>query len=151
MPRSRLRSRTSYTARGTERQSLPYFRAAVLGVIALTAAGCSTTSLDPIQTGGVIRAAVTDGVDPSDWETVRQTIATIGSDAFDRAWQNPKTGSSGTITALAAEPRAGSLCRAFATTVNDLRGIRRYRGEACQSANAGWRLTGIVPEDSLLL
>ena len=44
-----------------------------------------------------------------------------------------------------------SVCRAFATTVNDLRGIRRYRGEACQTGDAGWRLTGIVPEDSVLL
>jgi len=151
VPRSRKRSRTSYTGRGIERQSLPYFRAAILGVIALAAAGCSTTSLDPIQTGSVIRAAVADGVDPSDWETVRQTIARIGAEAVDLAWQNPRTGSSGTLTALAAEPRTGSVCRAFATTVNDLRGIRSYRGEACRSENAGWRLTGITPDDSVLL
>ena len=151
MPRSRLRSRTSYTGRGIKRQSLPYFRTAVLGAIALTAAGCSTTSLDPIQTGSVIKAAVTDGVDPSDWETVRRTLTEIGADALDRAWQNPRTGSSGTVTALAAEPRTGSVCRAFATTVNDLRGIRRYRGEACRSGNADWRLTGITPDDNVLL
>lgn len=151
MPRPRPRLRPSYTPRAGERQSLPYFRAALIGGLALTAAGCSATALDPLHTGSVVRAGVTDAVDPSDWEAVRRTIADLGAHAFDRAWKNPKTGSSGTVTAMAAEPRAGVQCRAFATTVNDLRGIRRYRGEACRDGGAGWRLTGVVPEDSLLL
>jgi len=140
--------RPSYTPRTGERQSLPYFRAAVLGGLALTAAGCSATALDPLHTGSVVRASVADAVDPSDWEAVRRTIADIGSDAFDQAWKNPKTGSSGTVTAEAGD---GGPCRAFATTVNDLRGIRRYRGEACRDGSAGWRLTGVVPEDGVLL
>jgi surface antigen len=143
--------RPSYTHRPGERQSLPYFRAAILGGIALAAAGCSATAIDPTQTGSVVRASATDGVDPSDWEAVRRTIAQIGADSFDQAWTNPRTGSSGMVTAEAPEPRPDGVCRAFATTVNDLRGIRRYRGEACRNGNAGWRLTGIVPEDSLLL
>jgi surface antigen len=151
VPRPRPRLRPSYTHRAGERQSLPYFRAAVLGGIALIAAGCSATAIDPTQTGSVVRASATDGVDPSDWEAVRRTIAEIGEDAFDLAWKNPKTGSSGTVTAMAPESRADGVCRAFATTVNDLRGIRRYRGEACHDGNAGWRLSGIVPEDSVLL
>ena len=82
---------------------------------------------------------------------LRWTIAEIGAEAPDLASQNPKTASTGTVTAMTAEPRSGRVCRAFATTVNDLRGIRRYRGEACRKGNAGWRLTGIAPEDSLLL
>jgi hypothetical protein len=143
--------RPSYTQRAGERQSLPYFRAAVLGGLALAAAGCSATAIDPAYTGSVVRATVADSVDPSDWEAVRRTIAGIGEDAFDQAWKNPKTGSSGTVTAMASEARADGVCRAFATTVNDLRGIRRYRGEACHDGDAAWRLTGIVPEDSLLL
>lgn len=151
MPRSRPRLRPSYTRRPGERQSLPYFRAAALGLVALAVAGCSATNIDPTHTGSVIRATVTDSVDPSDWETVRRTIAGIGGGALDLAWKNPKTGSSGTVTTASPEPRGGGVCRAFATTVNDLRGIRRYRGEACQAGDASWRLTGIVPEDSLLL
>lgn len=154
MPRPRPRFRPSYTHRAGERQSLPYFRAAVLGGLALTMAGCSATAIDPTYTGSVVRATVTDSVDPSDWEAVRRTIAEIGEigeNAFDLAWKNPRTGSSGTVTAMAPESRADGVCRAFATTVNDLRGIRRYRGEACHDGNAGWRLSGIVPEDSLLL
>jgi surface antigen len=123
----------------------------MLGGLALTMAGCSATAIDPTYTGSVVRATVTDSVDPSDWEAVRRTIAEIGEDALDLAWKNPKTGSSGTVTAMAPEPRAEGVCRAFATTVNDLRGVRRYRGEACQTGDAAWRLTGIIPEDSLLL
>lgn len=151
MPRPRPRLRPSYTHRAGERQSLPYFRAAVLGGLALAAAGCTATAIDPVHTGSLVRATVADSVDPSDWEAVRRTIAGIGGEAFDQAWKNPKTGSSGTVMAEAPEPRADGVCRAFATTVNDLRGVRRYRGEACQDGNEGWRLTGIVPEDSLLL
>lgn len=151
MPRPRPRLRSSYTGRRGGRQSLPCFRAAVLGGLALAIAGCSATAIDPTETGSVVRATVTDGVDPSDWETVRRTIAETGAGALDQAWQNPKTGSSGTVTATAPEPRAGGVCRTFATTVNDLRGIRRYRGEACRTGDSGWNLTGIVPEDSLLL
>lgn len=151
MTRHAPRHRPSYTGRRTERQSLPWFRAAALGALALATAGCSASAIDPTHTGSLVRAAVTDGVDPSDWETVRRTIAEIGADALDRAWRNPKTGSSGTVTALAPEPRAGGVCRDFATTVSDLRGIRRYRGEACRTGDAAWRLTGIIPDDSALL
>jgi hypothetical protein len=150
--------RTSYTGRRPERQSLTCLRAAVLAVLALAVTGCAGVGGTPFGAGsgvsggrGVIQAAVTDAVDPSDWEAVRRTLAKIGTDALDLAWQNPKTGSSGTVTAMAAEPRSGGVCRVFATTVNDLRGIRRYRGEACQPQGENWRLTGIIPEDSTLL
>jgi surface antigen len=151
VPRRRPQFRPTYTRRGGERQSLPYFRAAVLGGLALTTAACSAVAIDPTRTGSVVRATVTDTVDPSDWETVRRTIAEISGDALDLAWKNPKTGSSGTVTAMAAEARTGGLCRSFATTVSDYRGIRRYRGEACRTGDAGWQLSGIVPEDGLLL
>jgi surface antigen len=107
---------------------------------------------DPIQTGS-INASVTDAVDPSDWETMRQTVAAIdpAESGPARVWKNPQTGTSGTLTAEKAEPRSGGLCRAFATTVNDLRGVRRYRGEACLRPGGDWQLTGISPDDSKLL
>ena len=151
MSRLRPASRTSYTGRRPERQSPPYFRAAILVAAGLALAGCASTDLDPTPTGSIARGDTNAGVDPSDWETVRLAITEIGSDALDRAWRNPETGSSGTITALAAEPRDGGVCRSFATTVNDVRGIRRYRGEACQAGDASWRITAIIPEDSALL
>src|SRR5690606_35410634 len=85
------------------------------------------------------------------WEAVRRTVAEIGAEALDRPWQNPRTGSSGTVTATAMEPKAGGICRAFATTVNDVRGVRAYRGEACRNGAADWQIGAIVPEDSKLL
>ncbi|MCB1501188.1 MAG: hypothetical protein KDK07_15610 [Bauldia sp.] len=151
MTRSRPGWRPSYTARRDQRQSLPYFRATVVAGFALAGAGCSAATIDPIRTGSVIQTTVADNVDPSDWETVRRTLAELGGDAFDQAWRNPATGSSGTLTAMAPAPRGAELCRSFATTVADYRGIRRYRGEACSAAGADWRLTGVVPEDKQLL
>ena len=151
MQRSRPRFPTSYSARRTGRQSLPYFRAAVLGAIAVVGAGCSVTGIDQATTGGIVASAIADGVDPSDWEAVRRTIAEIGAEALDRVWANPRTGSSGTVTAMAMEPRGEGICRAFATTVSDVRGVRSYRGEACRAGSAEWRITGITPDDRALL
>jgi surface antigen len=149
--RPRPRSRTSYTARRDQRQSLPYFRAVVVVGLALGGAGCSASTIDPIRTGSLIQTTVADSVDPSDWETVRRTIAEISSDALDHAWRNPKTGSTGTVTAMAPAPRGAELCRSFATTVSDYRGIRRYRGDACRNGGADWRITAVVPQDKQLL
>ena len=55
------------------------------------------------------------------------------------------------LAGLLRLPRATGACRAFATTISDYRGVRRYSGEACRPANGGWRLTGIVPDDTTLL
>ncbi len=148
--------RPSYTERRSERQSPPYFRAALLAFVAVAMGGCS-------QIGGAftvgmagdgrnfVAAAVADHVDPSDWEAVRQALASLAEEARDLAWQNPRTGSSGTLTVTGTETRDGDVCRDFATTLNDVRGVRRYRGEACRGDGGGWRLSGIIPDDSVLL
>ena len=68
-------------------------------------------------------------------------------------WTNPDTGSNGTISPLASarnEPD-GRNCRAFSLTVSDVRGIRRYRGDACRAPDGMWQLFEVVPEDSALL
>ncbi len=39
----------------------------------------------------------------------------------------------------------------FATTVNDLHGIRRYRGGACEMQGGRLQLRGIVADDATLL
>ena len=46
--------------------------------------------------------------------------------------------------------RSGQLCRSFATTVNDARGIRRYRGDACRRTDGRWQLDGMAPDDAKL-
>lgn len=92
-------------------------------------------------------------VEPSDWAMVLKTAVSVierGRQGERVAWTNTATGSSGTVT-----PRPDirtsddAQCRAFSTTLNDLRGARSYRGEACRR-NGQWILTRISPEDQEL-
>ncbi|MCX5512395.1 hypothetical protein C3941_10025 [Kaistia algarum] len=99
--------------------------------------------------------SVIDGVAPSDWERIRLFASTnvdqakIG-EVLD--WTNTDTGSNGTLSPLAASRAEGDRqCRAFALTISDLRGIRRYRGDACHTADGMWQLFGVTPEDGALL
>ncbi len=143
-------------------------RLAAIGAIALTLGGCAGLGL-PFggERGGSRMAdartttpkptlasapAGMDAVDPSDWETVRRAIATAPETASrDLTWANPDTGSSGTAAVSASIQKDGSLCRAFATTVNDTRGVRRYRGDACLRMDGRWQLYGIAADDAVLL
>ena len=87
----------------------------------------------------------------SDWEAIRHAVAaTAAESGVDRLpWRNPQTGSAGTIASLSAARAQGKLtCRSFATTINDQRGVRRYRGEACRHGDGGWQLYGMVAEDA---
>lgn len=119
--------------------------------------GAEMASKDAMTTGSVkptlVSASVVDGVDASDWEAIRRSVAaTPANTGVDRlAWRNPDTGSAGTISGLTAEHMRGSQqCRTFATTVNDQRGIRRYRGEACQRSDGRWQLYGMAADDAQL-
>ncbi|MCX5497432.1 RT0821/Lpp0805 family surface protein [Kaistia dalseonensis] len=136
-------------------------------------AGCGLTpsgaDLDMTTTGSIAPAAapekpsmpptqpnVVEAVAPSDWERIRLVASTslVGlpnGGVID--WTNPDTGSNGTISPLLAarnEPD-GRNCRAFALTVSDIRGIRRYRGDACRATDGMWQLFDVTPEDSALL
>ncbi|MEP0321680.1 RT0821/Lpp0805 family surface protein [Bauldia litoralis] len=148
--------RQSSTAGDGTRQAPPFFRATVVAALLAAAAGCSpfgTTGVsDAIQTGS-INASVPEKVDPSDWETMRLTVSVAPPEEAGRAraWTNPDTGSFGTLVPAAAVPGTGGMCRTFSATVNDLRGVRRYRGEACQRQAGDWQLTGVTPDDTKLL
>jgi surface antigen len=104
----------------------------------------SAAAIQPILASAVI----TDQLDPTDWETVRRTIEGAPKTASRVDWNNAITGSVGTI-ALAADGSEG--CRLFAATVNDLHGIRRYRGGACDVGKGRLQLRGIVADDATLL
>ena len=110
---------------------------------------------DPLVTGSIKgdlgRAKRTaKGVDPSDWSAVRATLAKAAAGG-DVAWSNPATGSSGTVSARPTLAKVGGVCRSFATTINDVRGVRSYRGEACRSGEGGWKIAGVVADDRSLL
>ncbi len=148
------------------RQLAPAGRGIAAVALALSLGGCAglglpfgaeTASVDTMTTGSVkptlVSASVVDGVDASDWEAIRRAVATVPADTeTDRlAWHNPDTGSAGTVSHLsAAHVRSGLPCRTFATTINDQRGARRYRGEACRRSDGRWQLYGMVADDAQL-
>jgi hypothetical protein len=120
---------------------------------AIALSGCARIGLGEGRAARASKPAptlVTDRVDPSDWKMVKNALAQLpepGVSGTEMAWQNPQTGSDGTITALSAMAKGGGpICRAFSTTVNDPRGIRRYRGQACK-IEGDWQLTQVTVDD----
>ncbi len=159
--------KTSYIRALLLSQSSRVTRGVAAAVLALSLTGCAGLGLPfgaemagvdtSITTGSIkpklVSANVVDGVDASDWEAIRRAVAASGADSpVDRlVWRNPDTGSAGVISGLGATHAQGSLmCRPFATTVNDQRGVRRYRGEACQRTNGRWQLYGVAADDAQL-
>jgi len=158
--------RPPYISALKPRQMARAWRGVAAVVLALSLGGCAglglpfgaeMTASNTAATGSVrptlVSAKTVDGVDASDWEAIRRTVAAIPADtAIDSvAWRNPDTGSAGTISSLsAAHALRGVECRTFATTVNDQRGVRRYRGETCQRSDGRWQLYGMVADDAQL-
>ena len=153
----------SYTAGGGCRNagSLPVLVAAA--VLAVLVAGCSAgMPLGERKAGRLsatalaapkpdkARLSAIEQVDASDWEEMRREIASsseVASQTLD--WRNPDTGSTGTIMLLAAINKSGILCRSFTATVSDVKGVRRYGGEACLRTDGRWQLYGVTADDSL--
>lgn len=136
--------------------------------------GCGLTpfgndGIDSTTTGSITPAAtpapaapvkplptVVDSVDPSDWEAIRDLAARRLDGAPNGValdWSNPDTGNSGTIAALAgAKSRdSGLACRPIALTVSDVRGVRRYHGNACRVTADFWQLSDMTADDKTLL
>jgi surface antigen len=159
--------RPRYIGARKPRQSPPFYRGVAAAVLALSLGGCAGLGLPgggELITGSVpatrpaatlvsANASIIERVDPSDWETVRRTVAsaspTSGVNRIE--WSNPDTGSQGTIIGLdVPTDRKGQLCRSFATTINDARGVRGYRGDACKRTDGRWQLFGMAPDDAKL-
>jgi surface antigen len=155
---------TSYTGVGPDRQSPGLARAIAVAVLAAALGGCSSVGVpfgegkggrlagQKAQSQTVRTAAdAIDQVDPSDWETIRRSVAAASeTTSHSLSWRNPDTGSSGAIAVLPAISKAGSLCRSFAATVNDIRGIHRYGGEACLRTDGRWQLLAVTADDLVL-
>jgi hypothetical protein len=159
-----MRRGNSYSGPGKLCQSVA-MRAVALAVIALSPAGCAGLGLPFSEAGAgsgklaftgngarpiLASAVVADPSDPTDWETIRRTAegAPVAASRLD--WVNPTTGSSGHLAIAVGVAKDTTICRAFATTINDMRGIRRYRGEACAALDGRTRLTGVVADDTTL-
>lgn len=155
----------SYTGHRKSRQTGALVRGAAIALLALQLGGCAVASLPFAEMSAdrtarsdsanpaVVPVSATAAVDPSDWETVRRTLARAPGDAIAEPlyWSNPDTGSTGSVAGLGGiVDRSGLTCRPFATTVSDSRGVRRYRGDACQRADGRWQLYGVTPDDAEL-
>jgi surface antigen len=155
-------SGSSYIGAGRQRQSPPYIRPTTIALLASMLGGCAglgmpfeSASRDTMTTGSIQKVSTkTNGsAAPSDWEAVRTTVAkAMESKTENVAWRNPSTGSNGELAILSTPTATNDAnCRNFVTTMNDMRGIRRYRGEACKMANNRWQLFGVLADDSKLL
>jgi 17 kDa outer membrane surface antigen len=158
-----MRRGNSYSGPGWLCQSVA-MRGLALAVITLSLGGCAGLGLPFSEAGAgagklasgngarpiLAKAVVTDPSDPTDWETIRRTAegAPVAASRLD--WVNPTTGSSGHLAIAVGVPKDTTVCRAFATTINDMRGIRRYRGDACAAPDGRTRLTSVVADDTTL-
>ncbi len=149
---------SSYTGHGHRGKGLRLLAVAAVLAASATLTACSsfapplgernagrlatTASISPVAANPV------ESVDPSDWETIRRAVA-ASSDATAQTltWRNPDTGSNGSVALLPAISKEGSLCRSFAATVNDIRGIHRYGGDACLRTDGRWQLLGVTADD----
>lgn len=128
-----------------------------IGALAALAAACSgpadrfgAPAIDPVTTASFAEKSETS-ISPIDLASMREAISgslsvPTGGTVF---CSNRKSGSDGIIE-FAVDDTADS-CRPFSATVSDLRGIRRYRSEACPGSDGGWDFAEITPEDSVLL
>lgn len=150
------------------RKALAGARIAAVGVLVLSLGGCAGLGLpfgergSPRTTASIkapqqpartilAKATMIENVDPSDWETVRRELAGASETTNHLLdWINPDTGSSGRISVAVASQRDGTLCREFATTINDIRGVRRYRGDACLRTDGRWQLRDVTPDDAAI-
>ena len=155
-------SRISYTVR-PERSQPPVRCLVAAFLLALAMTGCARIGLpvdgaeagvDPVHTGSLVSAKAADSIDPRDWTAVRHTLGQIPARAAAGTsvdWWNDLTNSTGTVSTLTtAATRDGGLCRGFAATINDFRGIRRYQGLACRSAD-GWDLSKVARDEDAVL
>ena len=158
-----LRPGSTYIRGGSRRQFARLASIAAAGVMSMALGGCaglglpfdpasnymeSDASATPVAASAVV---VNDRVDPSDWETVRTTLADAPSGAVDGLdWLNSDTGSTGTVAVAAAVDKDGASCRAFSMTINDVRGVRRYRGETCTGPDGNWQLKSVTADDAAI-
>lgn len=99
---------------------------AVTGSIEAVAA-----SADPLPAGLAASDAAAIGA------AARRALAAADGQAMQH-WQNPATGSSGTLQALGAtQADGGEVCRLYAATVASIRGVHRYTCRACRAADGG--------------
>ena len=116
----------------------------------LGASGCAIngnslpqiTSGEQLVTSSVAKKAKPEGIEETDAELIKTTVAAASDTATPLAWRNPQTGASGAIVAIDNfQGKHGQKCRGFKTTVANFMGISYYNGETCQVSSEKWVLS----------
>lgn len=133
------------------------WRIALLAAVAPATAGCIGLSVPlgagaPATTGSIEAVAASAGplpagLAPSDAAVIgaaaRRALAT--DDGQAQHWQNPVTGSSGTLQAAGeAEEDGVETCRLYAATVASIKGVHRYACRACRTVDGGVTIRSIA-------
>ena len=125
-------------------------RGTALTLCVLAASGCAIngnslpriTSGEQLVTSSVADKAKPEGIEATDAELIKSTVAAASDSSTPLAWQNPETGASGAIVAIDNfMGKHGQQCRGFKTTVANFMGISYYNGETCQVSSEKWVLS----------
>lgn len=103
----------------------------------------SVAKPQPVET-----LATNDSSNLSDQDMIRSVVARLDFAQGTKkpvAWQNPATGSQGTITTVAEKNTDAGLCREFETSREAFDGAALYRGQACMAQSGEWALTSFAP------
>ncbi len=126
--------------------------------ITLSVSACTVTgnpvqevmSTDKAVTNSVAKPTKTQGIAGTDVEVIKNAVAyaPVTKRVLPLAWQNPETGSSGSIMAIDKfMGKHGQTCRGFKTSVASFMGIALYNGEACQISPGEWVLSWFKPSE----
>jgi len=132
---------------------------AVAAIVSLSLVGCAVgktmdqlASEPELVTGSVNEVVEAEGVDPTDAEAIKLTVADAQDSSAESnllAWSNPETGNSGTITAIDKYIGThGQSCKKFRTTVDSFMGISLYKGETCELKTGFWVLSWFIRDKS---
>lgn len=142
-------------------RSIIGFNSLKIAVLALSLAGvqgCAVggntlpklASNNSVITNSVVAQTKPEGVAATDADIIKSVVTTaaVPESINALAWQNPETGSSGTITAIDNfMGKHGQKCRGFKTSVDTFMGISFYNGEACQISPGQWVLSWFKPSE----
>jgi len=103
--------------------------------------------VDEITTSSISTPVQVNGIGSEDAEIIKTTVASADESGL-LAWQNPETGSKGTITAIDNFiGENGNQCKKFQTTVDSFMGISLYNGETCELKPGFWALSWFLRQD----
>jgi len=138
----------SYSVGGASRQ-----RRTAAGVVglALALSACAGMIAPPVAED-VTSATIADsapglaGLSAEDLVAIGSALSQPHPRSGDLVWANADTGSQGRISGVRpVSGPAGVDCRAFATTVNAVDGLRAMRGIACRDDGGVYAVEGIAP------